>query len=88
MKNNQSPALNNGSSLRRNLAPSMFDLKAQIGTKRMAELLESAEWARRKAGTALKAELAASARFIRAVVELSGAAPYLPQVLATSGGAQ
>lgn len=79
MNNNQSPPLNGGGSPHLNIVPSMLDLKAQNDTRRMAELLDSAELARQKAGEALKAELAASEQFIRAVVELSGTAPYLPQ---------
>ncbi|MEB0047809.1 MULTISPECIES: hypothetical protein [unclassified Pseudomonas] len=85
MNNNQSPAPNN-SSFRWNSA--LFDLKAQVGRKRIAELRGSGEMARRKAGAALRAELVASASFIRAVVELSGTAPHSPQVLAAPGGVQ
>ncbi|MFH6565638.1 hypothetical protein [Pseudomonas kulmbachensis] len=48
MNNNQSPTLNSDGSLHLNIVPSMFDLKAQSDTRRMAELLDSAELARQK----------------------------------------
>lgn len=84
--NNQLPSPNNNGGRRWNAA--LFDLKAQVGTKRMADLRSSGEMARRKAGVALRAEMVASNSFIRTVVELSGAAPYSPQVLTPPGGTQ
>ncbi|MBT2294518.1 hypothetical protein [Pseudomonas fluorescens] len=74
--NYQSPIPNNAPISRPN-GPFMT-LKAQVQVQRIAELRALGEMARLKACTALRAETAASAGFIRAVVELSGAAPELP----------
>lgn len=75
-KSNQSPIPNNAHSSRQSAA--FMKLKMQVQLQRFAELRVLGEMARRKACAALRAETAASADFIRAVVELSGAAPMQP----------
>jgi len=75
-RSNQSPISNNAQSSRQSAV--FMKLKRQVQVQRFVELRALGEMARRKAGTALRAETAASADFIRAVVELSGAAPERP----------
>ncbi|AZE49572.1 hypothetical protein C4K04_3903 [Pseudomonas chlororaphis] len=75
-KSNQSPIPNNAHTGRQSAA--FIKLKTQVQLKRFAELRVLGEMARRKACAALRAETAASTDFIRAVVELSGAAPTRP----------
>ncbi|POA25635.1 MULTISPECIES: hypothetical protein [unclassified Pseudomonas] len=75
-KSNQSPIPNNAQSSRQSAV--FMKLKRQVQVQRFVELRALGEMARRKACAALRAETAASADFIRAVVELSGAAPERP----------
>lgn len=75
-KSNQSPIPNNAQSGRQSAV--FMKLKRQVQVQRFVELRALGEMARRKACAALRAETAASADFIRAVVELSGAAPERP----------
>ncbi|WP_372437393.1 hypothetical protein ACCM60_21760 [Pseudomonas chlororaphis subsp. aureofaciens] len=75
-RSNQSPISNNAQSSRQSAV--FMKLKRQVQVQRFVELRALGEMARRKAGAALRAETAASADFIRAVVELSGAAPEQP----------
>jgi hypothetical protein len=79
MNNNRLPALNDDVALHVSVADAIPDLKTLVETKRVMELCISARWARLKANSALEAERAASTRFIRSVVALSGEAANFPQ---------